>query len=39
MNAGLITGAAVSTPPPSLVEMAIEDTRMLCQRLDVLFPS
>jgi hypothetical protein len=41
MNAGLITGAAVSSacPPPSLVEMAIEDTRMLCQRLDVLFPS
>ena len=38
MNAGLITGAAVSTPPP-LVEMAIEDTRMLCQPLDVLFPS
>jgi hypothetical protein len=37
MNAGLIAGAAVSTPP--LVEMAIEDTRMLCQRLDVLFPS
>ena len=37
MNAGLIAGAAV--PPPLLVEMAIEDTRMLCQRLDVLFPS
>jgi hypothetical protein len=37
MNAELIAGAAVSTPP--LVEMVIEDTRILCQRLDVLFPS